>query len=164
MRKSDLSNLVMDNSLFHKLSPDELINKLKCDYKNQRSYLKQFKDDKKEVEDNKTKDIYAEIKKIKTQNKLQSQKNESFFKEFKKDHQNKKQFQENSIQKNQEEIRYAEQQKQRQRKILTWKAEQWLKEFDVTSDEGFWFEKFSASYPSKLEAAVDYIAALDDPS
>ncbi|MGP0129395.1 MAG: salt stress protein, Slr1339 family [cyanobacterium endosymbiont of Rhopalodia musculus] len=49
-------------------------------------------------------------------------------------------------------------------KLLTRKAEQWLKEFNITLDEGFWFEQFSASYPSKLEAALDYITALDDTS
>nr|WP_119259897.1 hypothetical protein [cyanobacterium endosymbiont of Rhopalodia gibberula] len=84
-------------------------------------------------------------------------------KQLKDFYQNKEQFQKNDIQKNQEKIRYTEQQKQHKRKLLTWKAEQWLKEFDVTSDEGFWFEKFSSSYSSKLEATLDYITALDDP-
>ncbi|WP_017293732.1 salt stress protein, Slr1339 family [Geminocystis herdmanii] len=61
---------------------------------------------------------------------------------------------------NLEEIRRQELEKQRQEKQLIRKAEQWLKNLDPYSDEGFWFEQFALSYPSKLDAAIDYLRAL----
>lgn len=61
---------------------------------------------------------------------------------------------------NLEEIRRQELEKQRQEKQLIRKAEQWLKNLDSYSDEGFWFEQFALSYPSKLDAAIDYLRAL----
>lgn len=61
---------------------------------------------------------------------------------------------------NLEEIRQQELEKQREEKLITNKAEVWLKKLDPYSDEGFWFEQFALSYPSKLEAAIDYLKAL----
>lgn len=61
---------------------------------------------------------------------------------------------------NLEIIRQQELEKQRQRKQLTHQAEIWLKNLDPYSDEGFWFEQFASSYPSKLEAAIEYLQAL----
>lgn len=54
----------------------------------------------------------------------------------------------------------AEQRKQRQREALTQEATEWLKKLNPRSEEGMWFEDFSYSYPSKLEAAIDYLQAL----
>jgi len=61
---------------------------------------------------------------------------------------------------NLEEIRQQELEKQRRKKQLTRQAEIWLKNLDPYSDEGFWFEQFASSYPSKLEAAIEYLQAL----
>ncbi|MGI0481148.1 salt stress protein, Slr1339 family [Geminocystis sp. CENA526] len=61
---------------------------------------------------------------------------------------------------NLEEIRQKELEKQRQEKQLIRKAELWLKNLDPYSDEGFWFEQFALSYNTKLEAAIDYLRAL----
>ncbi|NES85124.1 MAG: hypothetical protein F6K10_28990 [Moorea sp. SIO2B7] len=58
------------------------------------------------------------------------------------------------------EIQEKEQRKQRRRKALTRQAQDWLKNLDPNSDEGLWFEEFSYSYDSKLEAAIDYLEAL----
>lgn len=58
-------------------------------------------------------------------------------------------------------IQQEELNKQRRRKQLTLKAKEWLKNLDPTSDEGFWFEEFAYSYESKLEAAIDYLEALE---
>lgn len=146
----------MDNSLFQQYSLDLLINKLKCDHENQRSYLQQFKNNKKQNY------ISDELAKIKLENELQLQTNQQISNKLNNIYQKKRQYQENNIKRNQEQICYIERQKQQKRKLLVRKAEQWLKEFDDTSDEGFWFEKFSTFYPSKLEAALDYIAALDE--
>ncbi|NEP76473.1 salt stress protein, Slr1339 family [Okeania sp. SIO2G5] len=41
------------------------------------------------------------------------------------------------------------------------KAQDWLKELDPNSDEGFWFESFSVNYSSKLEAALEYLSAME---
>ena len=62
---------------------------------------------------------------------------------------------------NQEEIRYTEQRKQQQQKLLTRQAKKWLENLDEYSDEGLWFESFSHNYPSRLEAAIEYLAVLN---
>jgi hypothetical protein len=36
-------------------------------------------------------------------------------------------------------------------------AKDWLEKLDPFSPEGFWFERFSESYPSKLDAAMEYL-------
>merc|ERR1712178_171435 len=56
------------------------------------------------------------------------------------------------------------QQKQQQQKLLTRRAKQWLENLDEYSDEGLWFESFSRSYPSRLEAAMEYLAVLNASS
>jgi ABC-type branched-subunit amino acid transport system ATPase component len=57
--------------------------------------------------------------------------------------------------KRQEELR-----QQRKREALVKQAQEWLKKLDIKSEEGLWFEEFSYSYENKLEAAIDYLAAL----
>lgn len=47
----------------------------------------------------------------------------------------------------------------RQRLIPT--AQTWLKQLKPNSPEGRWFEDFSCNYESKLEAAIDYLEALE---
>ena len=59
-----------------------------------------------------------------------------------------------------DEIRKAEYRKQRQEKQLIAQAQKWLKELQPYSDEGVWFAQFAESYPSRLEAAIDYLKAL----
>jgi DNA segregation ATPase FtsK/SpoIIIE-like protein len=69
-------------------------------------------------------------------------------------------------QQRQEQLRQAQLQAQ-QRAALTAKAQDWLKHLDVLSTEGIWFEQFSSRYNSRLEAAIDYLQALEsgtDPS
>ena len=53
-----------------------------------------------------------------------------------------------------------EEKRQRRRQALTRQAQEWLTRLDPNSDEGLWFEEFSYSYSSKLEAAVNYLEAL----
>lgn len=60
----------------------------------------------------------------------------------------------------------AEQERQRhaaekQRVARLRRAQDWLKQLDPNSDEGFWFESFAINYPSKLDAALEYLDALD---
>lgn len=61
------------------------------------------------------------------------------------------------------EQQLREQQKQdRKRQALKQEAEVWLRKLHPNTEEGRWFEEFSYSYSSKLEAAIDYLAALKE--
>lgn len=61
-----------------------------------------------------------------------------------------------------EEQLKEEQRRQQQREALRSKAEEWLKDVTPDSAEGLWFEEFAYKYPSKLEAAIDYLQALQE--
>lgn len=61
-----------------------------------------------------------------------------------------------------EEQLREEQRRQRKREALTQEATEWLKKLSPRSEEGLWFEEFSYSYPSKLDAAIDYLQALKE--
>ncbi|BAY21980.1 hypothetical protein NIES2100_17430 [Calothrix sp. NIES-2100] len=56
----------------------------------------------------------------------------------------------------QERIR-QEQLKAKQREGLKNQAKEWLDKLDQFSPEGLWFERFAEGYPSKLEAAIEYL-------
>ncbi|MFN6485105.1 MULTISPECIES: salt stress protein, Slr1339 family [unclassified Nostoc] len=56
----------------------------------------------------------------------------------------------------QERIR-QEQLKAKQLEALKVEAKEWLAKVDPLSSEGLWFERFAESYPSKLEAAIEYL-------
>ncbi len=75
------------------------------------------------------------------------------------------QLQEEQLRKEQqlrEEQLRVEQRRQREREALTQEATEWLKNLSPRSEEGLWFEEFAYSYPSKLEAAIDYLQALQE--
>ncbi|BCL38494.1 salt stress protein, Slr1339 family [Nostoc sp. MS1] len=56
----------------------------------------------------------------------------------------------------QERLR-QEQIKAKQKEALKQQAKDWLEKLDPFSPEGLWFERFAESYPSKLEAAIEYL-------
>ncbi|OUL29609.1 hypothetical protein BV372_22990 [Nostoc sp. T09] len=56
----------------------------------------------------------------------------------------------------QERIR-QEKLKAKQREALKNQAKEWLAKLDPFSPEGLWFERFAEAYPSKLEAAIEYL-------
>ncbi|MGC1393851.1 MAG: hypothetical protein WA828_06180, partial [Coleofasciculaceae cyanobacterium] len=60
---------------------------------------------------------------------------------------------------NEDKIKLQQREKQR-KEALTKEATEWLKNLNFSSEEGLWFEEFAYSYPSKLEAAIDYLQAL----
>ncbi|MEH1872665.1 salt stress protein, Slr1339 family [Nostoc sp.] len=60
----------------------------------------------------------------------------------------------------QERIR-QEQLKTKQLEALKVQAKKWLAKVDPLSSEGLWFERFAESYPSKLEAAIEYLRSND---
>ncbi|BAZ54117.1 hypothetical protein NIES4103_68020 [Nostoc sp. NIES-4103] len=64
------------------------------------------------------------------------------------------------LQKQQEleqELIRQQQIKAQQLEALKKQAKEWLDKLDPFSPEGLWFERFSESYPSKLEAAIEYL-------
>ena len=67
-------------------------------------------------------------------------------------------------QRKQKELAIQQQREQerakRRRQALKQEAQEWLKNLNLNSDEGLWFEEFSYSYDSKLEAAIDYLQAI----
>ncbi len=54
----------------------------------------------------------------------------------------------------------AELRELRRKQALREKAQQWLKNLNLRSEEGKWFEEFSYSYEDKLQAAIDYLEAM----
>ncbi len=61
---------------------------------------------------------------------------------------------------NVDEIRLAEQRRQQQQKQAIAQAKKWLNQLQPYSEEGMWFDQFAESYPSRLDAAIDYLKAL----
>lgn len=49
-----------------------------------------------------------------------------------------------------------------QHKELGKQAIAWLRNLDSLSSEGIWFENFAKKYPSKLEAAIDYLQDIKE--
>ncbi len=47
--------------------------------------------------------------------------------------------------------------KAKQIEALKIQAQEWLEKLEPLSPEGIWFESFAQSYPSKLEAAIEYL-------
>ncbi len=58
-------------------------------------------------------------------------------------------------QQQQEEERHRQQRQQ-----FAKQAQLWLQNLEPLSTEGIWFEEFASSYPTKIEAAIDYLQAL----
>ena len=54
----------------------------------------------------------------------------------------------------------AKRRQQRRKEAMRQQAAEWLKKLNPRSEEGRWFEEFSYSYESKLEAAIDYLEAM----
>jgi hypothetical protein len=82
-------------------------------------------------------------------------------KQLKQNYQHQKQgSQHYSPRQNLDEIRLAEQRQQQQKKQAIAQANQWLNQLEPYSEEGMWFEQFAGSYPSRLDAAIDYLRAL----
>jgi hypothetical protein len=61
----------------------------------------------------------------------------------------------------QEKIRQQKLKAQQLEELKT-QAKVWLEKLEPLSSEGLWFEKFAEKYPSKLEAAIDYLQELKE--
>lgn len=61
------------------------------------------------------------------------------------------------------EIQQREELRDRRRKeALREEAKTWLAKLDPRSEEGKWFQEFSYSYENKLQAAIDYLEAMQE--
>ncbi len=149
---------------------DELLSDLKSKYKasnipnSSQNYSDKINNLLNEVKSElKTNKISAEanIDKV-TQNNSQVDEYLDSIKAQYKNKQNHQQVQEELIyNRNKQEIIHQEQQEQLKRKQLIRQAEKWLANLDPSSDEGMWFNQLAESYPSKLEAAINYLRTLD---
>jgi predicted ribosome quality control (RQC) complex YloA/Tae2 family protein len=71
-----------------------------------------------------------------------------------------------------EELRKQQEQQQQQIRqqqlkaqkleALKIRAKAWVESIDPLSSEGLWFEKFAEKYPSKLEAALEYLQEIEE--
>lgn len=76
----------------------------------------------------------------------------------------KKDVEEKQLLEEQQKQQKLEQERIRQEKLkaqhleaLKIQAQEWLEKLEPLSTEGMWFESFAQSYPSKLEAAIEYL-------
>jgi hypothetical protein len=176
----NLTILTMANSSGDKFNLDSLLSQVKSNYQSQHDQGKQPLKSHIELSHNSSNDLLESIKSEFKQKKdsvtvdfeINKQKNrnqkvfadsEKILEDIKKNRQIQKETEDQQLkQHNQEEIRYTEQRRQQQQKLLTRKAQQWLADLDIYSEEGLWFEEFSRTYPSKLEAALEYLAMVEN--
>ncbi len=143
---------------------DDLINQIKHQHNNKEKKSMDTSNYQSNSTDNLLEQFKSELKQQQHSDQNQPKINENL-QQFKQQLQQKQEEKIETItHQNQEEIRYTEQRKQQQQKLLIRQAEQWLKSLDEYSDEGLWFESFSHNYPSRLEAAIDYLAVLNASS
>ena len=69
---------------------------------------------------------------------------------------------ERQAQQQQESQRREQQKQERKHQALKQEAEVWLKKLHPNTEESRWFQEFSYNYPSKIEAAIDYLSALKE--
>ena len=78
--------------------------------------------------------------------------------EVKQDVEEKQLLEEQQKQQKLEEERIRQEKiKAKQLEALKVQAQEWLNKLEPLSTEGMWFETFAQSYPSKLEAAIEYL-------
>lgn len=152
-------------------SSDNVLEKIKSQYKNQNKQnhsKSQATEDilanvKAEFDRKKARSQQPEKKMSSSSDRTKLKVRENLIEQLRSDYQTKqKAARENRDINNLAEIQQQELQRQRRRKALTYQAQQWLKNLDLRSDEGLWFEEFSYAYESKLVAAIDYLEALQE--
>ncbi len=55
------------------------------------------------------------------------------------------------------ERRQQDELRSQQRSAAAQRAQTWLQQLQPHSGEAIWFEEFAARYPSRLDAAIDYL-------
>ena len=146
---------------------DKLLKDLKSEYKTSNAVQKTQSPDNRV--NSLLEEFKSEIKSSQTSNQAKSNINnysainqdiESIRAKYKSNKDDQKRRTELTYNQNKQEIINQEQQKQLKRKQLIRQAEKWLENLDPTSDEGMWFTQLAESYPSKLDAAINYLGTL----
>ena len=91
---------------------------------------------------------------------MQARKREAKFAEIKRQEEARIAEQKRRQQELVEAQRREELRERRRKEAMREKAKQWLKNLNLSSEEGKWFEEFSYSYEDKLQAAIDYLEAM----
>ncbi len=133
-------------------SIDKLLSELKAQYQQPASQA-----GREEIENEKVK-----IKKVKLDSFPSSSSKadviDNILAEVKQDFEQKQLLEEQQKQQELEEERIKQEQiKAKKLELLKTQAQEWLKQLEPLSPEGLWFETFAQSYPSKLEAAIEYL-------
>ncbi|NMG21634.1 salt stress protein, Slr1339 family [Brasilonema bromeliae] len=125
-------------------SLDKLLAELKAEYEEQKPQQHQLK-----------------ANSIKPVNKMEQKSNsliDNLLAEVKADFEQKDLAEKLQKQQEQEQERIRQEQIQAKKlEELKKQAEDWLAKLDPLSLEGLWFERFAEGYPSKLEAAIEYL-------
>ncbi|MEM6400172.1 MAG: hypothetical protein AAF757_08035 [Cyanobacteria bacterium P01_D01_bin.116] len=138
---------------------DKLLSELQAEYKQSENSQSGKTEEVKEVK--KTKKINLDSSSVSSSLFTSSSKGDAIdniLAEVKKDIEEQQFLEE---QQKQQEIE-AEQIRQEKLKVkrleaLKGQAQEWLEKLEPLSPEGIWFESFAQSYPSKLEAAIEYL-------
>lgn len=78
--------------------------------------------------------------------------------EIKQDFEQKQLLEEQQKQEEFERVRIGQEKlKVKQLQALKNQAQEWLEKLEPLSPEGLWFESFAKSYPSQLDAAIEYL-------
>lgn len=151
-----------DSSLNHSSETENLLEQFKDNYQKKppASPEVSVSEDMAKIRAEKQRQLLEETQRKSTSTSGNS---DDLFAQFKHQYQGQKSSQpEPSFRETIEEIRVKEQRQQQRQKQLTNQAKQWLEQLSIESDEGFWFEQFAQSYPSRLEAAIAYLDFLEN--
>lgn len=80
--------------------------------------------------------------------------------EQRKQEQERREAEQRRQQEEREKQRRLEALRTQRRAELAQQAQVWLQQLHPRSEEGLWFEEFACNYPSRLEAAIEYLEAL----
>ncbi|MBV6623574.1 MAG: hypothetical protein KI793_11660 [Rivularia sp. (in: Bacteria)] len=145
-------------------SIDKLLSELQAEYQQSvNSPVEKTEEEKKAKKAKKAK----KVKKVKLDSPLPSSFASSSSKgdaidnilaEIKQETKEKQLLEEQQKQQKLEEERIEKQRiKAKKLEALKKQAQEWLDKLEPLSPEGIWFESFSKNYPSKLEAAIEYL-------
>ena len=138
---------------------DKLLSELQAEYKQSENSQSGKTEEVKEVK--KTKKINLDSSSVSSSLFTSSSKGDAIdniLAEVKKDIE-EQQFLEEQQKQQEIEVEQIRQEKLKAKRLeaLKGQAQEWLEKLEPLSPEGIWFESFAQSYPSKLEAAIEYL-------
>ncbi|MGB7440510.1 MAG: hypothetical protein WA919_05540 [Coleofasciculaceae cyanobacterium] len=155
-------------------SVDKLLSQLRAEYQQQDTEIKQKEKLPSPTKQSSSKSAISKAKPQSQQPNWLATAEERLLEEVKAEFKEKEQAEQLKRQEKQREKRLREEKErqekqlkeqqiqQKKREALTEQATEWLKNLDLHSEVGLWFEEFAYSYPSKLDAAIDYLQALKE--